>query len=298
MMKMVPDSSGPVDVRFVVERVAGIIGIPLEFRKGAGASSTDWEVRVSAFAKPYGFYLNVTEDFMAWWVEIELDSLGRATLDSMFRRWKIERESFESYLSIGREKNETFELLIDGMEPELLDTGDEWTSLSFESSMSYSDSEYRETVLVDLLADVLSVLLALLIDNTEWAEPNEFKEFEAEALGKVEGRVMDIRVRKYERSRFNRRYCLDAFGFSCRGCGMSLGEKYGPIGKDVIHVHHIVPVSRMGSAYRINPRRDLVPLCPNCHNIVHRQDPPVSISELNLLTAYIPPDISRNLSGP
>ena len=80
--------------------------------------------------------------------------------------------------------------------------------------------------------------------------------------------------------------CLKYFGFTCRGCGELLAEKYGPLGIGVIHVHHIVPVSQMGDGYRLNPIKDLVPLCPNCHMVVHKTNPPISISELRVLTKY------------
>jgi len=54
----------------------------------------------------------------------------------------------------------------------------------------------------------------------------------------------------------------------------------------VIHVHHIVPVSQMQSSYQLNPIKDLVPLCPNCHNIVHRINPPLELNDLRLLTHF------------
>jgi 5-methylcytosine-specific restriction protein A len=79
---------------------------------------------------------------------------------------------------------------------------------------------------------------------------------------------------------------LAFYGFKCRGCGQILEEKYGPLGANVIHVHHIVPVSQMGGSYRLDPIKDLIPLCPNCHNIVHRVNPPISITELNELTGF------------
>ena len=126
----------------------------------------------------------------------------------------------------------------------------------------------------------MCVLLFLIVEDTEWKISDE--------IGKEEGGSYNQIVQKYERSRFNRALCLKYFGFSCRGCGDKLTEKYGPIGTGVIHVHHIVPISQMGSSYNLNPIKDLIPLCPNCHNIVHQTNPPISISELNLITKFIP----------
>jgi 5-methylcytosine-specific restriction protein A len=35
----------------------------------------------------------------------------------------------------------------------------------------------------------------------------------------------------------------------------------------------------------LNPTKDLIPLCPNCHVIVHRSEPPISIEELKTILA-------------
>ena len=57
-------------------------------------------------------------------------------------------------------------------------------------------------------------------------------------------------------------------------------QTYGEIGKGFIHVHHLTPVSSIGKEYRLNPQTDLVPVCPNCHNMLHRKEPPYTIAEL------------------
>ncbi|HOE75564.1 MAG TPA: HNH endonuclease [Rectinema sp.] len=85
---------------------------------------------------------------------------------------------------------------------------------------------------------------------------------------------------RYERSSINRELCLLKHGYVCKICGMSFERKYGELGKNYIHVHHIVPVSRMGGSYIINPETDLIPVCPNCHAMLHRQDPPLTPEQL------------------
>ncbi len=50
---------------------------------------------------------------------------------------------------------------------------------------------------------------------------------------------------------------------------MSFEEVYGEKAKDYIEVHHIVPISERGGDYMVNPIKDLIPLCPNCHAMVH-----------------------------
>tara|TARA_R110002050_G_scaffold54303_4_gene122942 strand:- start:29513 stop:29710 length:198 start_codon:yes stop_codon:yes gene_type:complete len=55
---------------------------------------------------------------------------------------------------------------------------------------------------------------------------------------------------------------------------------YGEIGKGFIHVHHLTPISEIGKKYQIDPINDLRPVCPNCHSMLHRRNPPISVNEL------------------
>jgi len=64
---------------------------------------------------------------------------------------------------------------------------------------------------------------------------------------------------------------------------MNFASVYGGVGDGFIHVHHIVPVSVIGTGYIINPIDDLVPVCPNCHAMLHRKDPPYSVEEMKLI---------------
>lgn len=98
-----------------------------------------------------------------------------------------------------------------------------------------------------------------------------------------EGEQSEITLTKYERSGQAREACLKFYGYSCNACGFNFESVYGNIGKEFIHVHHIVPISEQGGEYKVNPIRDLIPLCANCHSIVHRQIPPLSIPELRAL---------------
>ena len=47
-------------------------------------------------------------------------------------------------------------------------------------------------------------------------------------------------------------------------------EKYGDLGKGFIHVHHIVPLNKIGKEYVVDYKNDLIPVCPNCHAMLHR----------------------------
>jgi 5-methylcytosine-specific restriction protein A len=55
---------------------------------------------------------------------------------------------------------------------------------------------------------------------------------------------------------------------------------YGTLGEDFIHVHHKINISSIGNEYSVNPIDDLIPVCPNCHAMLHKKNPAYTIEEL------------------
>jgi 5-methylcytosine-specific restriction protein A len=80
-----------------------------------------------------------------------------------------------------------------------------------------------------------------------------------------EGAVSSVKVNKYERNAQARKACLNHYGHECVVCKFDFEQFYGPLGRRYIHVHHIVPLSEIRKKYKLDPVRDLVPICPNCH---------------------------------
>lgn len=99
-------------------------------------------------------------------------------------------------------------------------------------------------------------------------------------MGYSEGEVRYVKGKRYERNPLNRKLCLSIKGYNCVVCGMNFEKVYGLIGHNYIHVHHIVPVSRLGKGYVIDPVADLVPICPNCHSMLHKKEPPFLPEEM------------------
>lgn len=99
-------------------------------------------------------------------------------------------------------------------------------------------------------------------------------------IGATEGEKVLAVCSKYERSVRNRMKCLDFYGYECQACGFSPEFKYGPVGRTITHVHHRTPLSLMEQPGVVDPIKDLVPLCPNCHNLAHKRVPPYSVEEI------------------
>ena len=102
---------------------------------------------------------------------------------------------------------------------------------------------------------------------------------EAGTLNFMEGVKREVAVNAYERNPKARRRCLEHYGYKCCVCEISFEEVYGEIGKNFIHVHHLIQVAKAGRK-RINPISELRPVCPNCHAMLHRADPPLDPKEL------------------
>lgn len=98
-----------------------------------------------------------------------------------------------------------------------------------------------------------------------------------------EGLAQQVMVNRYERSAEARAACIAHYGCVCEVCQVDFSKRYGALGAGFIHVHHIVPISSVGSEYQVDPIADLVPVCPNCHAMLHRRDPPLEIEHLRAL---------------
>lgn len=111
------------------------------------------------------------------------------------------------------------------------------------------------------------------VQSGEPGFPDEVSEF-------VEGATKQVIVNAYERNPEVRAACLLEYGYSCVVCAFNFFEKFGKIGKDFIHVHHLEPISKTKEQHPVDPVKDLRPVCPNCHAMLHRSEPPFAIDEL------------------
>ena len=68
-----------------------------------------------------------------------------------------------------------------------------------------------------------------------------------------------------------RQQCIDRFGYQCQCCGMNFAELYGEeLGANFIEVHHLRPISTYEKdGIPENFLENLVPLCSNCHSMIH-----------------------------
>ena len=121
---------------------------------------------------------------------------------------------------------------------------------------------------VKINQQLLKYLEANFSDNYQ---PDIFPEMVNEEIVEYEGLKKKIVVNKYERSSIARNKCIEFHGLNCKVCDINFLAKYGEIGKDFIHIHHLVPIHKIGKEYKIDYKNDLIPVCPNCHAMLHRK---------------------------
>ena len=133
--------------------------------------------------------------------------------------------------------------------------------------------------------EVVRALQACGMSVTGERESNEVDE--PEKLW--EGAIRQVTVNAFERNPFARARCIKAYGAVCAVCEIDFGKVYGSeFATNCIHVHHLrtlasIALSSHGEAYEVDPVRDLRPVCPNCHAVMHKSDPPHSIDQVRAM---------------
>ncbi len=131
------------------------------------------------------------------------------------------------------------------------------------SKMVYKS--YREDQGPDLNGDMRKRIIFELTPQTSITDND--REFTSTEM--VEGKKVLRYTTTYERRSGLKKTALAIHGYDCLACGCNFEEVYGEHGKGFIHVHHVKPLSESGET-NVDPKTDLIPLCPNCHAMVHK----------------------------
>jgi predicted restriction endonuclease len=122
---------------------------------------------------------------------------------------------------------------------------------------------------------VIEVLKRLKKQTVNISEQVVKEDIEAELFEEQvtyrEGAVQEYYGKRYERNPESRKKAIEIHGLNCVICGFNFEEVYGERGKDFIEVHHVKPLSAIKEKVEINPETDLVPVCSNCHRMIHRR---------------------------
>lgn len=111
-----------------------------------------------------------------------------------------------------------------------------------------------------------------------------------------EGRRRAASTQTYERSKKLRDIAIEHYTVDgriiCAACRFDFYKEYGDIGRGYIEMHHQKPIFQYEetdfSRVISDALKDLIPLCSNCHRIIHRKKGnPLSLQELRKILSDI-----------
>ncbi len=217
-------------------------------------------------------------------IDFCIEPFGQSVLATMSESSLEKRAKACFYLEQLSLKHAKIVLLADGNPlsismPESWPT--KWDSFSLKvGRFPFLADENTDLIRASIPSSVLTMASVLALFTTSTGFGADGPDVVSEIGPKTEGNVFEVKLNRYERNPINRALCLMKKGYKCMVCGFDFEIKYGEIGKNYIQVHHVVPVSCLGPNYLIDPEKDLVPVCANCHAMLHRRTPPYSVDEL------------------
>lgn len=263
-----------IDIALLADRLAARFGLSLTSELTGDGTDPCVSLRVEGIDAPNGFRVNITLGWRSAEASFVPDTFASGLMKTLCADETKRRQEFSSlsaaFAGLGTkcvarvdEKTADLSVLPEG----------KWTRFELTCSRLTDKSDAQRDA-EEVGGACLALLLSLL--------PTEEDEVEICSLGQglPEGALTRVAVNRYERRPANRAAAIAAHGATCKACGFNFARFYGTLGEGFIEVHHRIPVSNMGGSYVINPVKDLIPLCSNCHQMVHREYPPINAEEL------------------
>ena len=255
-------------------------GLAFEISHGVDGDGDCWYLlQPEGYPADHAFGIRMTVGWRHVGISFELGTFAGDLVACMGKTDITGQTAFRATLRECSNRGATIKFCVNGLD---LDDGagwpDNWThvSISLRSNLmpveGSNDLDFGAAV--TWTARFAAAILALLPveDQDDVRLPG--------ASGYEEGGASIQRVTRYERDRRNRAAAIAIWGASCKACEINFESRYGSVAAGFIEVHHTTPVSVLEPGTVVDPARDLVPLCPNCHAVVHRRDPPFSVDEV------------------
>ena len=270
-------SLDPVQLAAFISADTGLEFVP---RRGNDPDGNRWVTfEPSGYDQQHTFLIRATIKWRRLDLSFEAGKFAGPLLEAMARADNEARAVFRAVLEDCMQDATSIIFQINGIDASFVDSSSwplHWKRVTFgisKGNIELGESDERDDEIVRSWASRFAAAVVALL-------PLEAEQQTPELEGFPEGAKLRVEVNKYERDRRNRSAALAIHGHRCLACGFSFEKKYGLIAEGYIEVHHTTPVSKLGDDYVIDPRNDLIPLCSNCHSVVHRRIPPLTLEEI------------------
>ena len=260
----------PSDAEYAAAVVARRLGLPVQAQLSAADRLT---LIPSGLHENDGFSVEVRTSWRTAEAYFAPGKFARPLIAKMGEAGSEARAAF-SALAIAAKKQLKMTFRVNGTDLDMQDPFSwpvSWQKVELavkKQGIVFEDLTSKELkgVIGDIITPLFGMCIALIgIEEIE-ADPSA-----------LEGNPIEAVSRRYERKPVNREICLSVRGRRCCCCNMDFGEVYGEIADGFIEVHHTTPAAEMGPGYLINPVTELVPICSNCHSVVHLSSPASSV---------------------
>lgn len=258
-----------INSALVSRLVSDALGLQVKCRQTGSGSQIG--VRVAGLDRPNGFEVLVRVQLRSVYADLAFDNLARPLIELIDSASDASWDQFDAQLNA---------LDIAGARVTVKVDGSDYAKSTYPSvsSLAFSARQLNWEGTVDSsVASLASALLALALSLIPLKDTSlaytETSEASPGAYA-VEGRKYQGIYTKYERSRSNRAIAILLHGTTCVVCGFNFKDTYGETGFGYIEIHHRTPVHLMLEERVVDPVDELVPLCANCHRMVHTKTPP------------------------
>jgi len=263
----------------ILLRLSSDLGVELIQVDNSNDKTNPYAVRFAGLETNNSFSLVMSRSWKTTQIRFQPDNFAGDFVKYLCNQLNVNRDHISEAIEANQSNYSSITLEIDGRAffgtnkqlSENPSLAFEVETLTSESSMEFGLLNKQEEAIIIFAVTLMASVLPIRVVSFRHAD---------EVLGYPEGAVSQVLVNRYERDPRNRRAAIAIHGKSCLACGFNFHQKYGELGDEYIVVHHTVPISQMGNDYVVDPAKDLVTLCANCHAMVHRHDPPISVTDL------------------
>jgi len=256
----------PEEVSLAIQLVEEATRIALKLSKSKVNGSEEWVARIDDLGDEPSFSICMTTTPYRGIAALIPDTFAGAFLHNVCLRARDAVDTWDAMVEESAKCGTRVALSVNGSAVTVTEAiSYDWQFLEIEGDTKFSEprsARSRGHALASSFLGVLSLFIACSEDD--------------DTPGDEEGRPVEERSVRYERSRANRIRCLNFHGFDCVVCGFNFESAYGSLGRGFVEVHHLFAVAAMPPGYRPDPTSEMVPLCANCHRMAHTTTPPTS----------------------